>query len=336
MILETWELHLVSRTGTSLGRLDGVVSAGSFTGNVNAQIRWTGGVTIRDPDRYDWNATRIKLIHVYNGKRENFGVYIARVKAINETATGVIADLDLFDRTIIASEDAITASFTVKAGTNVTSAVRQILESTGELGVSITPTTDTVRSDMTWEAGTSKLKIINELADAAGYFALWCDLSGQYRFEPYRAPSARPVAYQFADHETAVHVAGASSSRPVTVHNQVVCVSQETGDAPALIGVARNEDPESPHSFQAQGRWVTRFESGIEAATQAVIDSHAQRLLAEEGLGGGVYERQMLARPFELNSVVLDADGQREVIENMQLSLKTGSLMKLKSRQVIS
>lgn len=335
MIRDVWVFRLVSRSGQDMGTLDGVLpGSASLSGNVNSAIRWAGSLSLYDPDRFDWGKTRIKPVRVVDGVEQPYGVYIVRVSDWETTTTGMVGKLDLYDRTLSPSEDAVTSSFTVKAGTVVTTAVRQILESTGETGVSITDTTDTIRSDMVWEAGTSKLTIINDLADAAGYFALWADHSGQFRFEPYRAPQARPVVHDFAPGQDAVHLPDWSMSKDATVYNQIVCVSQETAGAAALVATVRNENPDSPWSFQAQGRWVTRVETGVEAASQAVLDAHAQRLLAVEGTAGGVVERRMLPSPFDLNSVVTAQD-RREVVEQVKVECAPARLMQVTSRQVV-
>lgn len=336
MIKDSWVFHLVSNTGQDMGVLSGVIpGSASLDANVDADIRWSGSVELLDPDRYDWNVTRIKPCRIVDGVQTPYGVYIVWVNDRSYSPTGVTGKLDLFDRTLAPSEDAVVSSYTVKAGVSVTSAVRELLSSTGETGISITATSDVLRTDMTWEAGTSKLKIINELADAAGYFALWCDRNGQYRFEPYTPPTARPVLYTFTPGESAIHLPEFSRSQDTTVHNQIVLVSQETSDVPALTAIVRNEDPTSPWSFQAQGRWITRVQTGVEATSQAVLDQHAQRLLALEGGNGAVFERTMLPQPFELNSVVGGVDG-REVIEKISIDCAPARLMKVTSRGVVS
>jgi hypothetical protein len=67
-----------------------------------------------------------------------------------------------------------------------------------------------------------------------------------------------------------------------SVPNKVTLKTVGDGDAEGLVGVAKNEDPESPYSFQARGdRWISATEEGVEAATQAIIDALAAKKLRD-------------------------------------------------------
>ena len=117
------------------------------------------------------------------------------------------------------------------------------------------------------------------------------------------------MAYKFMPGEHATFLPDVGWKAEATVHNRVVCVSQETGESPAMVAVAENTNPDSPYSFQTQGRWVTRVEENVEAASQAVLNQHAQRLLAGEGTAGRVVSRELLPEAIELNAVVTSSVG---------------------------
>ncbi|VEI13209.1 hypothetical protein [Trueperella bialowiezensis] len=337
-----WTFDLVGGYGAVAGRLDGVVT-GSLTGNVHAQIRWAGRLTLDKDPSVDWGQFRVRPVrHTQTSqgvvRSEPYGVYLVRETTVDARPGVHRVELDLLDRTAVVAEDATATSFTVPAGTNIVTAVGQIIASTGEVGTALTPTDDVTSSDLVWEPGETKLRIINDLLEHAGYFALWADHHGQFRVEPYVAPQARPVAYQALPGDAAVHVADTRFDLPGPVHNRVICVSQSTGDNPAMIADVMNADPDSPHSFQAQGRWVTRVVENVEAASQAVLDQHAQRLLAGEGTSGRKISRRMLPSQLGLNAIITSrADGggvRRETVETIEISLESAALMGVTSREV--
>ena len=337
-IVDGWRFELVSRIGQTIGTLDSVLPGAQVSGNVHAEVRWAGSLEVHGEPGVDWNQVRVRPVRHWDDGTQSgatpYGLYVVKPAEGAEPSTGTVTKLDLYDRTIVVSEDRVTDTFTVPAGRNVVGAVAEIIGSTGETGVALTPTEDVTRTDLVWEPGTTKLRIINDLAEHAGYFALWADLHGQFRFEPYTAPQDRPVAYKFMPGEHATFLPDVGWRAEATVHNRVVCVSQETGESPAMVAVAENTNPASPWSFQAQGRWVTRVEENVEAASQAVLNQHVQRLLAGEGTAGRVVSRELLPEAVELNAVVTSSSGGREVVENITVSCEPARLMKVTSREV--
>ena len=180
------------------------------------------------------------------------------------------------------SEDTVDDRYSLAAGTLIIPTVAALIASTGETRVAVTDSAATLTAALTWEAGTSKLTIINDLLQAAGYWSLWCDGSGLFRVEPYRNPADRAVAFEFVHGETSLHMPDWGREQDNTsVPNRFIAVGQGDEDTPPLVGVAANENPDSPYSFQARGRWITATEEGVEAESQTVIDQYAARKLRE-------------------------------------------------------
>ncbi|MCE0510840.1 hypothetical protein LVJ59_17465 [Microbacterium sp. KKR3/1] len=182
----------------------------------------------------------------------------------------------------VVSEDTVEDRYSLPAGTEIIPAVVEVIESSGEVRIAVTESASVLPSALTWEAGTSKLTIINDLLQAAGYWSLWCDGSGLFRVEPYVDPASRPVSFEFKHGEASVHFPDWSSEQDNTsVPNRFIAVGQGDEDAPPLVGVATNEDPESQYSYQARGRWITAKDEGVEAESQSVIDQYAARRLRD-------------------------------------------------------
>ena len=334
MRVEDYRFELLNNAGMVLGALDGVEPGGRLTGNVNAQIRWSAALTYHgDIPKTDWPKYRIRITAIINGEQRPLGEYVVRGGEQKNTPLGESLTLDLYDKTFIPASDAVEGTYTVAEGANIGSAVRALLESSGETNIVLDPTNAVTRSAMVWEPGTSKLRIINDLLDAAGYMSLWCDYGGAYRLSPYTPPKQRPIAYEFVPSDTAIHTPEWAREQDAKIPNKIICVSQESGDQPAMRAIALNEDPESPYSFQNQGQWIAEVHTGVEAATQAVLDAHAQRLLAN-AVSSATVKRSMALTPIELNAMCLNSGGGREVVENLDITLTPASLMQITTREV--
>ncbi len=333
---ESYVFDLLSPDGLLLRRLEHVKPGGHISGNSNARIRWSGSITYTGSiTREQWYQYRIRPQLVINGNLHPLGVYVVRPAQITRSETGTAMQLDLYDRTFIPAGDVIDTTMSAPAGIHVSALVGEILTSTGEVAPAMTSSGIKLPSPMVWEAGTSKLTIINELLAAIGYNALWCDFTGAYRIGPYARPSTRPVSYTFLPGKNAIHLGRWVRTHNAIVPNKIVCISQETSNTPAMRAVALNEDPNSPYSIHNQGVWVAQTHTGIEAANQEVLDAKAQRYLAS-ATPSATMQRSMLTTPIDLNSVVISETGAREVVKNIDYTLTPASLMEITSREVTS
>jgi hypothetical protein len=140
---------------------------------------------------------------------------------------------------------------------------------------------------MVWQAGTSKLQIANDMLSAAGCYPLWADLQGQFRVEPYRAPSTRPVVYEFLDDDDSIYLPSHSIEDDIySVPNKYVAIASGSASTPGVIGIATNTNPASPFSYANRGRWVTQVEQSVEISVttgtlQDAINAYATTALSK-------------------------------------------------------
>jgi hypothetical protein len=198
---------------------------------------------------------------------------------------------------------------------------------------------------VTWDAGTTRLKIINDLLDAANYFSLWCDGHGRYRATKYQAPKDRTPIYR----AQAPLVAGESSLFSPDweddhdiygVPNRYVAIQTGDGDDEGLTAVATNEDPDSRFSFDARGRWITEVEDGVEATGQAALDAYAERkLAAATDVESKISISHVYLADLLVNEVVEfsagDLDGILTTVTNTEVTLDPAELVKTKLRKVV-
>lgn len=331
--VEDYRFDLLNQNGMKLGTLDGIAPGGRLTGNLNARIRWSGTLTYTGliPNEH-WYRYRIRPVLTVNSVSIPLGTYVVRAGQTQYLPEGKTVELDLYDATLLPAQDAISDTISLPAKTRIGQTVIRLLADTGARGTVIGPDETTIATPMVWQAGTSMLRVINDLLAAGGYRALWTDFTGAYRIEKYQPPSARPVTYRFAPGVEAIHTNNQVVKQDAKVPNKIVCISQETATTPAMRAIAVNEDPLSPYSFQNQGVWVAAVHTGIETGSQQALDQIAARYLANAQTSTTI-TRHLAATPIELGSIVADENGALEVVENINLDLTPGELMEITSRK---
>lgn len=279
--MRRWSFQLLDSEDRPLGALDGV-TGGSAEVVAQSTLGGSGSLALDHRQDIDWMSHRVQAVFHDGVVSWPVGTFLLSSPTENHTAFGVTYDVGLLTKMNVIHEDTVEDRFSVAKDAAVIPAVVALIESTGETRVAVTDSDSTLTASLTWDAGTSKLTVINDLLQAAGYWSLWCDGSGLFRVEPYTNPADRPVAYTFEHGEASIHFPDWSRAQDHTsVPNRFIAVGQGDEDEPPLVGVATNEDPESPYSYQSRGRWITATEEGVEGDTQGVFDQYSARKLRE-------------------------------------------------------
>lgn len=318
----SWRWEVLDADEVMIGTLDGVVPGGSVDWTANASIKGGGRIMITDTGQdVDWLNVRLRPICTIDGFSREIpvGVWLPVAPDASISDLGRSWDVMLLDKLTILDADVWldptsgeAATYVAAAGEDVVSLVVDLIVQAGESTPAIeSGTGPTVAREMVWEAGTTRLKIINDLLDAAGYFSLWTDNAGQFRVAPYTRPLDRAAVYvaiaPFEVGPTSIMDPSMSHKKDIfSVPNRYVCIGQGDMDTEALTSVATNVDSASPYSYPARhNRWVTRVETGVEAVDQAALDLITQRKLDQET---AVTSRVDLTHPYlpdlTFNSVI--------------------------------
>ncbi|RZU61734.1 hypothetical protein [Zhihengliuella halotolerans] len=326
------------------GTLDGVGDA-SLDWSVHNTIR-TGGELAYTGEPVDWLQTRLKPVRVltlHDGSEQDYplGVYLPETPA---TSYGVARSqsVALYDKLSILNADAVLETFSAAKGAPVVDVVRDLVASSGAnpADVIIEETSEVLPSQLVWEAGTSVLRIVNDLLAAVNFFSLWCDVHGKYRASPYVRPADRPEAFEFVDNKWSILSPGMEHEEDFfKVPNRVLCIASTDGEAPALTSTVTNEDPSDPLSFPSRGRWVTHVEENVEATSQEVLDGIAERRMTELSNVTSTFQVSFAFVPVNLNSRIRVRRQTRGidatcVIQKMSIDLKTGGLIQATVREV--
>ncbi|MGF3055604.1 hypothetical protein [Microbacterium sp. YY-01] len=298
--MRIWSYELLDHLDQSLGMLDGVTGG---RGEIVAQSPLGGSASISLDHRQDidWMSHRVRVIFTETDQEPGpwwevdaadraprtvqsfaWGTYLLTSPKEKHTPFHLGYDVGLLTKMSILHEDTVEGRYSLAESTPIIPAVVELIRSTGEARIAVTPSDAVLTAGMTWEAGETKLRIINDLLQAAGYWSLWCDGSGQFRVEPYVDPSLRPVAFTFEHGERSLHLPDWDREQDHTsVPNRFLAVGVGDEEHEPLVGVATNENPNSPYSFQARGRWITAKEEGVEGEAQDEFDAYAERKLRD-------------------------------------------------------
>lgn len=354
-----FRIDLLDRYEHLVGELEGVEPGGSLSWSSQSSVHGSGSIPVNDVGQnVDWLNARLKVTAVTqddtNSDHETpLGVFLPALPESAWSDRHRSWDVDLSDKTSILDTDTITDSsgnaktYSLTKGTNVIKTVKAIIADAGEESPAIEADNDaTLSSDMTWEPDTTRLKIINDLLDAANYFSLWCDGQGQYQASKYRDPKDRTPIYDmdapFYDGHTSLLAPEWSYSHDIyAIPNRYVALVAGDEDDEGLNAVATDEDPDSPFSYQSRGRWVTKTDSEAEATDQKALDAYAKRMLESAQQTDTKLDVEHVYLPKLLvNSVIGfsagDLQGILTSVSNTEVTLDPTATVKTTLKKVVS
>lgn len=276
---ERWTVETLDRDDHPTGRLK--ITGGHLEWNIDRQIRGSGSIEVANPpEGLDWLTTRLRITHWADEQRTPMGIWVPVWPEWHITGAQRTASISLLDRTSLLDREVPYMSQS-EAGTIVIDRVRWIMEQRATSAIALTPSAEALRQPITWEARTTWLKVVNDLLSAIGYAAAWADGNGWLRAEPWRAPEDRPLVATYGGDPADYRVLPAytDSANIADLPNRVVAYSKGDATREALRGDA--ELPlDHPLGYRRRGD-IPRTYTDLEASSQAVIDAHAARLLAQ-------------------------------------------------------
>ena len=355
-----FRFEVMDRNEKLIGDLKGV-TGGNLAWSSKSSIHSSGSIDMSDlGENVDWLNSRVKItVYTKDDDGEEtatpVGVYMPAAP-VHEWDDGARTyTLELLDKLSMLDTDIITDSrgnaetYTVKKGTNIIRTVKAIIADLGESSPAIVEeeSPETAQADIVFPAGTSRLKIINDLLDAANYFSLWCDGAGRFRVTKYRAPKDRTPIYQMEEplaegENSLLGVAWTHDEDLYSIPNRVVAVQQGDEEEEGLSSVADLNilDPGSRFNQKNRGRFVTEVYDGVEATSQANLDAWAERKLDDLVNASNKVEIEHVFLPdLLMNETILFRAGDVEMtgaVTNTEFDLDPQAMVKTKLRSVLS
>lgn len=319
------------------------ISEGSMEINTNAEVPGSGSVRLqyRKNAGIDWGADRIRLVYEANGYSWPLGVFLIEAPSESrEDDTGLITtDVSLMDKISVLSQDLVDGSYSLPKGANIVKEAERLIHSAGEDRITSVSSKKTLPNGKTWEPGTSKLEVVNDLLAMINYSSVYCDRYGRYRLDPYVDPLDRSVTHTFTMDEKGLRQSEWSRSQDwYSVPNKYVAVTQGDDEEDPMVGVATNTDPHSRFSYPSRGdRWIVRVEENVEAADQETLNALARRKLRDASTKVTHLEVDHAVLPLWTDDVVeFEAPGYwgMATVQKFSLNLEVGAQMSATWREV--
>lgn len=326
-VAESYSVRLVTARGGDQGALEGV-TGGSLSWTPFREVRASGSLSLVDVGQsVDWLRQQVRIDYAAewsDGFRAStpIAVMVPTQVTTRRTTSGRAIEVQLLDRVTIVLQQRAPTAVSCEAGVTVTAAVRSQLSAVGMPLVAITDSPESLRTAMSWEAGTSRLTIINDLLAAIGYAPLWADRLGQLRAESYLPPEKRPEVWRFDSGGPLVVSREIEDDLDLhAIPNRLVVRTEGTDQVAGLVSApATDEDPESPLSYPSRGRWIDAEVETVEATSQAVLDRLAvERLRIAQRATIRQTIHHMSVPVLGMHDVVVGPDGQRTSVVGRDL-----------------
>lgn len=268
-------------------------------------IRTGGSMTVQDPGNVNWLTSRIKLWYGFNGYEFAQGLYLPATPTGARTSGGKYREVELYDRTLVLHRDQHPKRVNLAQGAPVMLAVIEEIIEAGEAIPTMPDESPTARLSMTWDPATTRLRVVHDLLQAAGYRNLGVDRDGSYVIQKKVADDKAAPVWTFNDTEyEGLYLDGFDDEQDLfNVPNRWIGWTRSDGDEPGLFTMMENNDPASPHAIDKIGV-ISRVTPDVEATSQAVLDSIIQGNLTEATNATRTIEIEHPWLPIGLEDVV--------------------------------
>ena len=261
---------------TKVGELHPARPGLSVEQNINRDVKRTmSGFVIPRTEAVSLNffAHRARPVWLASDQTEwPLGVFLISDASTIRHSWGTTAELSFADQGLILSQS-IDRSVGYGAGTYVREAMLAVLAAIGLPAYEVDQTEARLGAHVTWGMGRdSWIRVLNDLADLAGFNSGFFDNSGTYRLR--RAPAANDEAVVDFDYDAPPRVYEDSiveSEATLESPNRYVVISTSANSAP-IFGTW-DVPPDAPHSYENRGYRVVsvveRQGLGLAEATEA-------------------------------------------------------------------
>ncbi|MHB1323997.1 MAG: hypothetical protein ACYCXZ_06605 [Coriobacteriia bacterium] len=277
---DTFEYQRLTRSGEIVGTLDNVLG-GSIAENLNTSLKASGSLDlVGDVDLGD---DRVRIIlHAEEADDSAdvvLGTFLASTPSRMHNDRDTTARLSLYSTLLVIDEDRLEETLSVATGSDIVAVARTLAVDAGVSAIAL-PSAYTNTTPLLFEAGRTKLDVVNALLEYAGYASATMNPLGVVVMAPYIVAASRALAWTFRDGDGSMFF----PEVPIEsdwYHTPNVVVVVPTNPSGALVPAkAENNDPACPLSTVTRGRRIVRHESISDAPNQAAVQAKANLLLA--------------------------------------------------------
>lgn len=337
--------ELLNRDNIPIGELE--VINGSVSLNSLAQIKRTARFTVKENHLkdVDYLNDRIRPVITIDGDKHPMGIYLIPSPSRSKTESGIIREIEAYDTTQILLEDKILDRYYIKKGTNYVKAITQLIGSAYIHQSQITPAEYALKRDREFEAGASKLSIVNDLLKEINYTSIYADNNGNLKATKYILPNLKEIDYIYKDEgdnpqQLKVINSTIDELDLFNVPNIFVVVASNAENQ-ALRAVEKNTNPTSPLSIQSRKRNIVDYRTVSDIADQATLNAYAKRIAYEASNKYQKVQFSTIINPKHgYNNIVYIQDeklgiNDKFVETSWEIPLKLGATMTHNARRII-
>ena len=263
-----------------------VTASGSISFDSNSAIKRVASLSIAEGKEVDYLSDRIKpyMRLKVAGKMLEFpmGVFLMSSPSRQADAISISKNVECYDKTQILSDDKFDTRHLIRAGENYINAVATIIASAGITNYRLEASPLTLRTDIEFALGTSKLLAINQLLKAINYNELWADSYGCIRATRYQQPEGRKIDIYYVPGKESIVVPGGEELLDTFQAPNKIIRYLENAESECIKAMVINSDPASKLSTVSRGRTIVDIEAVDDIADQATLEAYTQRVAAEK------------------------------------------------------
>lgn len=263
-----------------------VTASGSISFDSNSAIKRVASLSIAEGKEVDYLSDRIKpyMRLKVAGKMLEFpmGVFLMSSPSRQADAISISKNVECYDKTQILSDDKFDTRHLIRAGENYINAVATIIASAGITNYRLEASPLTLRTDIEFALGTSKLLAINQLLKAINYNELWADSYGCIRSTQYQQPEGRKIDIYYVPGKESIVVPGGEELLDTFQAPNKIIRYLENAESECIKAMVINSDPASKLSTASRGRTIVDIEAVDDIADQATLEAYTQRVAAEK------------------------------------------------------
>lgn len=263
-----------------------VTASGSISFDSASAIKRVASLSVKEEKEVDYLSDRIKpyMRLKVAGKMLEFplGVFLMSSPSRRADAVTISKKVECYDKTQILSDDKFDTRHLIRAGENYINAAASIIASAGITNYRLDACTLTLRTDIEFALGTSKLSAINQLLKAINYNELWADSYGCIRATQYQPPEGKKIDIYYVPGKESIVIPGGEELLDTFQAPNKIVRYLENAESECLKAIVTNSDPASKLSTVSRGRVIVDTAPVNDIADQATLEAYTQRVAAEK------------------------------------------------------
>lgn len=263
-----------------------VTATGTISFDSTSAIKRVASLNIKEENEVDYLSDRIKpymrLKMADKYLEFPLGVFLMSSPSRRADSVTKSKNVECYDKTQILLDDKFSTRHLVRAGENYINVVTTIIASAGIKNYRLDACPLTLRTDIEFSVGISKLSAINQLLKAINYNELWVDSYGCVRATKYQQSEGRKIDIYYVPGKESITIPGGEELLDTFQTPNKIVRYLENAELECLKATVENTDPASKLSTVSRGRTIVDIEPVNDIADQATLEAYTQRIAAEK------------------------------------------------------